>query len=66
MVTAILRLTLPPGSPHRQIVDLQVSTSHQDVGRNVLVLEAQALAALAASLDGPIAFRLDLPKFEPL
>jgi general secretion pathway protein C len=23
-------------------------------------------AALAASLDGPIAFRLDLPKFEPL
>ena len=26
----------------------------------------KAGAALAASLDGPIAFRLDLPKFEPL
>ncbi|NCY24302.1 MAG: SIS domain-containing protein, partial [Alphaproteobacteria bacterium] len=32
-------------------MDLPVSTSHQDVGRNVLVLEAQALSALAASLD---------------
>jgi len=44
-------LTLPPGSLHRHSVDLPVSNSHQDVGRNVLVLEAQALAALAASLD---------------
>ena len=45
-------MTPPPASLHRRSVDLTVATSHQDVGRDVLALEAQALAALAAGLDG--------------
>ena len=44
-------LTPPCHVLHRRGVDLPVSSSHQAVGRQVLSLEADALAALAAALD---------------
>lgn len=45
------RLTLATPSRHRQAVDLTLTSSHQAVGRNVLALEAEALATLAGALD---------------
>lgn len=44
-------MTPPLASLHRRSVDATVATSHQDVGRDVLALEAQALATLAEGLD---------------
>ena len=44
-------LTLPCHVLHRHGVDLPISSSHQAVGRQVLSLEGDALAALAAALD---------------
>ena len=44
-------LTQTGRSPHRQPVDLPITSSHQAVGRHVLTLEADALGALAAALD---------------
>jgi len=45
------RLTLDTASRHRHVVDLPNTSAHQAVGRNVLALEAEALATLAGALD---------------